>query len=343
MFTPLHLLPADTSDSQKYKDRWMTDEGENLRENILQRIRQGAGEGFLTSDFQTSRLGFLENERDLKGLKVYNEAIDFPDGDNFQGIDFSYAEFSRAKFTNALFYCVMSFTKFYDCVFTKCTFSFNHCFAAMFKKVTFIDCDFIENNTFTNCSFYETTFRNTFFSSNVFRDCLFDDMTIFTPHTFPEKPINPTFKDIELLNGDKSDLFRAISESYLSGHVSTKSRIYKFEHLKCLTRYNTENNREKFAGYLFEYLTGYGLRPLRVMAFIGGWFFSVWLLFASQVGFKDALLLSCGAIFTFGAKAQLLDHMNFLFHFIYIFSSFIGISFTALFVTVLVNVFLTNK
>jgi hypothetical protein len=67
------------------------------------------------------------------------------------------------------------------------------------------------------------------------------------------------------------------------------------------------------------------------------------LLFASQVGPQDALILTSGALFTFGAKANLLDNLSWFFQFIYVTTSFVGISLTALFVTVLVNVFVTNN
>ncbi|MBA4312877.1 MAG: hypothetical protein C0417_09630, partial [Chlorobiaceae bacterium] len=139
MFTPIHLLPQNTGGHRQYKERWETDEGRILHDKILQLIRRGAGEDFLERDFQNGHLGFLENERDLRGFTFENENIVFPKGDNFQAIDFSYAEFGHSHFTNAFFYCSMSFTKFYGCTFNKCIFSFNHCYAAMFEKVTFRD------------------------------------------------------------------------------------------------------------------------------------------------------------------------------------------------------------
>ncbi|MGA9363281.1 MAG: hypothetical protein WBW16_02825 [Bacteroidota bacterium] len=341
MFTPIHLLPQNTGGHRKYKERWETVEGRALHDKILEMIRQGGGEDFLEADFQSGRLGFLEDERDLQGFQLHNENIVFPKEDNFQAIDFSYAEFWNSHFTNAFFYCTMSFTKFYGCTFTKCIFSFNHCYAAMFDKVTFIDCDFIEYDTFTNCSFSETVFKNTFFPTNGFHDCLFDAKTKFD--SFPERPSTAYSESVRLQDENKSDLFRAVSEAYLGGRVRAMARTYKFRSLQCSTRHNTEGFREKIAGFVFEYLSGYGLRPSRVIAAMFTYFLLAFLLFASQVGFQDSLLLTCGALFTFGAKAQLLDKMSWLFHFVYILSSFAGISLTALFVTVLVNVFVTNN
>jgi len=73
------------------------------------------------------------------------------------------------------------------------------------------------------------------------------------------------------------------------------------------------------------------------------YFLFVLCLFASKVRFSDGLLLTTGALFTFGAKSDLLNSMSFFFHFLYILSSFVGISLTALFITVLVNVFLGQR
>jgi len=341
MFTPIHLLPQNTADNWKYKTRWETDEGKKLHEQIIARIRQGAGENFLEYEFQAGHLGFLKDEGDLRGLQISKEDIVFPKGDNFWGVDFSFAEFWHSKFTNAVFYSQMHFTKFYNCTFHKCSFLMNHCYATQFEKVTFIDCDFVEHNTFTNCSFSDTILENTFFPSNVFYDCLFDSRTEFS--SFPEEPVTHTSDNLRLHNVDKSDLYRAISEAYMSGRSHAIARRYRFLQLQSSTRYNTQDKHEKAAGFIFEYLSGYGLRPSRVIRAMSIYFLLALIIFASQIGFGDALLLTCGAIFTFGAKVNLLDKMGLFFHVVYILSSFVDISLTALFVTVLVNVFMGNK
>jgi hypothetical protein len=66
-------------------------------------------------------------------------------------------------------------------------------------------------------------------------------------------------------------------------------------------------------------------------------------IFGVQIGFTDALLLTSGALFTFGAKLELLDKLGLLHRILYVFSSFVGVSLTALFVTVLVNVFMRDR
>ncbi len=340
MFTPIHLLPQNTGDYQKYKERWESAEGKILFEKILMKIRNGAGENFLEFDFQAGNLGFLEDEGDLRGFRFFKEEINFPDGDNFQAIDFSFAEFWHSTFTNVLFNCTMIFTKFYNCTFKKCKFFFNRCYAASFKKANFIDCEFIESDSFTNCSFSETSFKNTFFHSNVFYDCLFDTTTHF--HNFLKKPETNSF-DVYLSNIDRSELYRAISEAYSAGRVYANARKYRFQQLRYSTRYNSQNKKEKISGIIFEYIAGYGLRPIRVLTTMILFFFFVLIVFMFQIEFRDALLLTCGALFTFGANSEILKEMNLFYQIIYIVSAFVGISLTTLFITVLVNVFINKK
>jgi hypothetical protein len=67
-------------------------------------------------------------------------------------------------------------------------------------------------------------------------------------------------------------------------------------------------------------------------------------LFALQLGsWTDGFLLSSGAFFTFGAKAELLAKMGAFENFVYIFSAFCGVSLVALFVTVLASVLLKDN
>ncbi|MCL4510460.1 MAG: pentapeptide repeat-containing protein [Bacteroidetes bacterium] len=340
MFTSIHLLPQNSPDNWKYRTRWESDEGRQLHDKIMSMIREGAGEHFLERDFEAKRLGFLKSETDLRGFQISNENINFPRGENFQAIIFSFAEFEYSKFINAFFYCKMSFTRFYDCIFENCTFSFNHCYAATFEKVTFINCDFVEEDTFTNCSFSETIFKNTFIPNNIFYDCLFDSRTEFSG--FLPKPSHYNI-DLQLRDIDKSELYKQISDGYASGGADAIAREYRFLQLQCYTRYNTQKFRDKVAGFVFELISGYGLRPSRVIATMMLYFLLALSVFTSQMGIRDALLLTSGALFTFGAKADTVNTMNILFQVLYIFSSFVGISLTALFVTVLVNVFIGHK
>ncbi len=345
MFTPIHLLPqTDSVYHSKYRSRWETDQGKMLHDKIMKMIKNGAGDDFLVWDFQHRELGFLEHEHDLRGFKFRNENIVFPDDDEtFKAIDFSFAEFWDTKMTNALFNCTMNFTKFHRCIFQNCMFSFNNCYASHFRKIEFIDCDFVEHNSLTNCSFIETSFTNAFFSRNVFFDCKFDTETVFTPLPFRRNPVVLPIKNHMLENSMLSDLYKGIREAYIAGGSVSKTRRYLFLQLQASTRYNSESFMEKIWGLFFEYLAGHGLRPLRVIRVMALWFILAFTTFFCKLNFRDALLLTCGALFTFGAKADILDHFGILYLLVYIASSFIGISLTALFITVLVNVLMRDK
>lgn len=306
----------------------------------MEMIKEGAGEDFLQRDFQAGRLGFLEDMHDLQGFTFFKEEIVFPTRDTFEAIDFSYGSFWHTKMTNAFFYCTMHFAKFYNCTFEKCTFHFNNCYASTFEKVTFVDCDFVENNSFTNCSFTESKFCNTFLSNNVFYDCKFDAKTSVDPP--PRNAVATTFKG-QLDNSLISDIYRGISEAYKAGGAMHKARKHLFLQLHFSTRYNSESFPERVSGLLFEYLTGHGLRPFRVTIAILAYFVIALCLFLTQVSFRDALLLTCGGLFTFGAKTDLLNTMGLFYLFLYIFSAFVGISLTALFITVLANVLIRER
>jgi|SRR5580704_15716400 hypothetical protein len=79
MFTPTHLLPRfEPERSDLYQQRWEKGEGPALREDILTKIRGGAGEDFLQWDFENGKLGFLESQSDLNGISVFQEELDFP-------------------------------------------------------------------------------------------------------------------------------------------------------------------------------------------------------------------------------------------------------------------------
>lgn len=134
-----------------------------------------------------------------------------------------------------------------------------------------------------------------------------------------------------------------ISEAYRARGAVTKARKYLFLQRRAAARYNSQTPSEKYVGLISEYLMGHGLRPLRVVACMGVYFLVALGLFSTALKVRDALILTCGALFTFGAKTNLLDSLGFGYLCLYILSSFIGICFTALFVTVLANVLIRDK
>lgn len=163
MFVSIDRLPQfDPSKREQYRRRWEQQDGRRLSERVLELIRGGAGEDFLQRDFEGGRLAPLEDMHDLKGLTIFDEHFDFPDGDTFEAIDFSHANFYHSTFNNAVFNCYIGFARIYNCEFRRCIFSFNHAYATTFDKCRFIECEFVESDTFTNCRFRDSEFRNCF-------------------------------------------------------------------------------------------------------------------------------------------------------------------------------------
>jgi hypothetical protein len=113
--------------------------------------------------------------------------------------------------------------------------------------------------------------------------------------------------------------------------------------MQSTTRYNAVGKAEKCFGFLKEYLAGYGVRPLRVLGAMAVWLLASTALFSLAVGAADGVILASGALFTFGAKADLLAQLSATYRALYVLTAFVGISFTALFVTVLANVWLREQ
>src|SRR5260370_19062776 len=161
-FERIDLLPSyNIAEARKAWERWEAPEGRQLHEKIVGLIRKGAGEDFLQWEFEQGDLGFIEDQWDLAGIQLFSESIDFPTGDNFENIDFSYAHFWHCTFTNACFMQAhFSFTKFYNVEFRDCLFAFAHFYGATLENCRFINCDFVEENGFSNCEISETRFEN---------------------------------------------------------------------------------------------------------------------------------------------------------------------------------------
>jgi hypothetical protein len=342
MFAPIDRLPQfDPEKQAKYRDRWQDAPGRALHDKILAMIRAGAGEDFLQWEFEQGRLGFLEDMLDLKGLNIFDEQFNFPSGDTFENINFDYAEFWHSKFNNAVFYCSMAFTRVHNCEFKRCIVSFNRAYATTFEKCRFVECEFVETNSFTNCVFLDTTLENCFIPKRLFFDCTFDQVTLVGP--FAPRPfrMNPDSFTIDLK--DRSDVLSGIEQAYRDGGVLTKARDYYFQRMQAVTRYNSATRFEMFSGFCKEYLAGYGVRPLRVLAVMVVAFLLSTLVFASAVGLGDGTILSAGALFTFGARADLLTQLGPFYRIVYVLTAFAGISLTALLITVLANVWFRER
>ena len=119
------LLLYKPAKRERYRRRWEQPAGRALRDHVIELIRAGAGEDFLQADFEDGRLAPLENMHDLKGFKIFEEHFDFPGGDTFEAIDFSYADFYHSSFNNAVFNSHVAFARVYNCEFKRCIFSCN--------------------------------------------------------------------------------------------------------------------------------------------------------------------------------------------------------------------------
>jgi Pentapeptide repeats (9 copies) len=345
-FTRIDLLPRfDSQRRQQVRERWETDAGRELFERIISLIRQGAGEDFLQCSFENGDLGFLSDYWDLAGVHIFGEDIVFPKGDNFEKIDFSYGQFWHSTFTSACFpETHFSFARFYNMTFKNCIFALAYFYGCDIEKCSFENCSFIEGNGFTNCDIKETVISDCFFSENMFKSCRFDENVQIVNATKPLilglRPRASNF-DEELKQNHITGIYRGIKDGYLAGEIFNQAQQYLFLQHQAYTRFNSTR---KTGRYLWEGIAGYGLRPLRVLGVIWLLLGLVFMWFHWRLeNAKDALVLSAGAIFTFGAKAELLGTLPLFDQVIYIVSAFLGVSLVALFVTVLANVLLKDN
>ena len=340
MFTPLYLLPQrNTKDRAKYEERWQTGVGEQLSQKVLHWIREGAGTEFYFSDTEQSA-ALLESPWDLKGFFLQSEDIEFADTENFKGTNFSYASFYNSKLKGACFYNTnIEFADIHNCEFINCVFAFTSFYGTTFEKTRFINCDFVEYDRITNCDVRDTSFQDCFVPKALFFDCRFDEST--KVDTLRSKP-NSWFRDA-LDNKDRAEIYKGIKEGYRAGQVLRQARDYFFEERRSLTKYNSTGRVDKLFGKLLEITAGYGIGPVRVLLTMMTAFLMVSLPFVALFGLSDGLLLSAGAFFTFGANTDKLQTLGLFLRTWYIFGSFLGVSLTALFVTVLANLWFSEK
>jgi len=342
MFTPIHLLSRyNPAAAAKYERRWESPEGQPLRSKVLQMIRDGAGEDFLQWEFEQGRLGFLESMYDLKGLQIFKEDITFPPDNTFEAIDFSYASFYHSKLRNAVFMSTLNFCRIYNCEFVDCVFVFNSFYGTTLERVKFIKCEFRERNGFTNCVMADVEFVDCFIPENIFIDCKFDENTRVL--NLVEKPPKVTGGSFVLDKKHLAQIFGGIKDAYAAGSVFRQSRTYFFRQMQAATRYNSEGFLQKLWSYVIEYAAGYGVKPFRVLATMGVTFLLSLAMFSQKLSLPDALMLTAGAFFTFGAYSDLLRVLPLTLKFWYVVTSFAGISLTALFITVLANMWLRER
>jgi hypothetical protein len=122
-----------------------------------------------------------------------------------------------------------------------------------------------------------------------------------------------------------------------------ESKKYFFKQKQSITRHNKKGKLSKIGNILLELITGYGIKPMRVLYSMLLFFAIFSSVFIYKLGFTKGILLSAGAFFTFGANANYLQYLNNFFKILYIFEAFTGISMIALFIVVLSNLWFTEK
>jgi hypothetical protein len=342
MYTSIFLLShSNTDQSKKYQNRWKTKEGVPLKHHIFRTLRDGSFEQFLHRDFAKKKLPILEHDKDLKGLYIEDEVIIDHPHHALKGIDLSYTFIDDSQFKRLYLQLInFSFASLHNVTFVNCTFSYATFYACYLENVTFINCDFLERNNIRNCRFTNVKFKNCYIDNNMFHSCRFDERTdievcIHKSH-HQKKP--KYFKLIEL-----PELSKGIKDGYKAGNVTGKAREYYFLEKQAITRYILDNPYQKAGNYFLEMIAGYGVKPLRVLLSMILVFLLFSEIFTAKLGYPAGLLLSTGGYFTNGASSDMLQKMDPFYLSLFIIESFLGIMFTALFVTVMANLWLSEK
>jgi len=341
MYRQIYLLlphheSLESDKISKYKKRWETEIGKKCYDFIIDKIKKGGGEDFLQWEFEkgTYLNRIMENQWDLKGIKIWQLNIHFPSVDNFVGIDFSYTEFWHCKFKNATFSSVyFGFSNFHNFEFEFCLFGFTNFYCVKFEKVKFKNCTFIEHNYFINCEFINCEFDNFFTEKNLFIDCLFNVNT--KVKNISIKPIHNFSVKLEKKN--LPDIYKGIKDSYLAGEVFGKYREYFFKQKEAETQY-IKSGISKLGSYLLKNLTGYGVKPLYTLRSLITIIVIFTLIYSIKFPLSDSILMSLSSLTTMGEVPNICPY-----NFIYILESAIGICLFALFITILANIWFSEK
>ncbi len=223
-------------------------------------------------------------------------------------------------------------------MFERATFTGISFYGANFEDCTFYRCNFLGRNSFSNCTFKNVEFKECFFETDIFLDCNFDELT----RVASKQKTSLSFDHLEdqtpttFDNTYSSSFYHSLREGYEAGRVSHLARIYLFKEKQSLTRYNTRGKLQKAARYFLEYTTGYGIKPLRVLATAFTVFSIFTSIFVSAYG-AHGFLLSAGGFFTFGANTGLLETFNPVLHTLYVLEAFLGITCMSTFIVVMTN------
>lgn len=335
----------NSEERNRLKNRWIdskTNQESNSYLKAIELINEGAGVDFLGSAFRNKELPILENDKDLRGIKLWGIEQHFKESkDCFNGIYFSYGEWVHCRFTNCIFYnCNMDFLTIFDCVFDRCTFAMTHFVGAKFENCTFMDCDFAEPCYWENGTFLNTSFKKCFLGQTTpFSECFFDDRTKITEMLFYSRHYG---EKVSVPSEAMSGYFNSFMMAYEASGAEVLANEYYWQARKAYTR-NNLSGWGKYFSMINELFTGYGRKPLRplltmiIIYFIGVSFFCL------KMSFADSLLLTAGSLFTFGAGANYLENLGVEWRVFYIFLAFLGVTINAFFITTLASTWFSVK
>lgn len=257
------LREFDSSESEKVTNRWHSGNGFECFKHIEKLIKDGAGEDFLTYDFQEGILkNFLDDEWDLRGIRLHSIDLNYPSGDTFQGINFSYGKFKNCVFKGCMFDASFYFVRFVNCQFIDCIFANSFFKGCYFEDCKFDEIDFFAGERISNCVIANTEFLDFFSPHNLFTDCKITDSSFFQkPLSKPNKIGNELFEDKSL-----SNFYNQLNLGSKESGAFKKASDYRYKSEKAHTRFNSKSFFEKWKRILIdELIIGYGERPSRTL------------------------------------------------------------------------------
>lgn len=345
MFEPSYKHPLfNAKERENYRERWTdSSTGQETASRVLALIKQGAPEEFLRTPFYQRELPILENCDDLRGFCFDQIVQDFGGngaGSNFAGVDFTYSEFRHCHFRNAVFFSSsLRFVRLYNCTFERCVFAFTSFLGAQVEKCRFTACDFPEACSFENVEVRNSVFDECFLGETTpFRDCCFDDLTSVQNMNMRSYRHNMTSTSKAALAG----YYASFQSAYEASGADEKASRYFWEGRKAFTRHNSDC-WGKVVGMVNELLTGYGVRPARPLIAMLLLYVIAAILWTSVMPPRESMLFTAGALLTFGARSECLDHLGYWARIAYVGLAFFGIAFSALFVTTLANLWFRQR
>ena len=292
-------------------------------------------------------------KNDFTGLNISSAKVTASLIKIISNFDFSHSDFLFCSFEGVtLRNCKSTFSVYYHTKFINCRFSGVIFEVGIFQYCLFDNCIFEEHTGFYNGSFADTKLFNCFSYAAPFNDCKFDVNTVISTSKKFETALGfraTCPRERRGLAGEVMDclerkniyaIARSIKEAYKDGGVKELAIRYEFVQKQAFTRYNSKHRTSLL---LWEIASGHGLRPMRCLSLVSLLFMAASAWFSYRLhNLESGTFLSAGAIFTFGAKTELLDQLGYVDHVIYILAAFMGVCSVALFMTVLAFVLLRD-